>query len=541
MEAILDETLAVGPATVLTNGLLLDRRAAVACAARRRLALLARPAGLARRLGRRDQRPDPRRRDLRPHPRRDPQPHRAGLNPVITVTEVARAQLDAGGQGALLRPAALAGDRTAAAQGPAGLPDRRRGRARRRLRELAAAARRRGAPEGLEPLQCSVLPDGHRPGRLGLPDPGQRAVRQDGRAPRRHLELLPARAPGLLDLPRLRRELPDLKDEARDGEARRTPQERPHRAPRPRHLGGAPGAAGRVPRARPRCRPPTSRRRPRRGDRHLSGAPADPTPVEGPFRIAVFGGVYNNHLGLVALLDAARPRAARRSTAWATWAASAPIPRRSGRSSCAARVRTIQGNYEESLASGREDCNCGYTDPRDNHFAALSYRYTAERTSPEFKAWMGKLPQRRRVRVGARELLLVHGSPRRINEFLFASHLARLPRATLRSGTGRRPALHPHRPALAPRDLRRPRRGQRRSHRPAGQRRHDLGLVVDPRGRRAAGRRAASCAARLRPRGAGREMRAERLPEEFVETILTGWWTTCLEILPAKERSAGRF
>lgn len=38
-----------------------------------------------------------------------------------------------------------------------------------------------------------------------------------------------------------------------------------------------------------------------------------------------------------------------------------------------------------------------------------------------------------------------------------------------------------------------------------------------------------------------REMRDERLPEEFVETILTGWWTTCLEILPAKERARGRF
>ena len=37
------------------------------------------------------------------------------------------------------------------------------------------------------------------------------------------------------------------------------------------------------------------------------------------------------------------------------------------------------------------------------------------------------------------------------------------------------------------------------------------------------------------------EMRDERLPEEFVETILTGWWTTCLEILPAKERARGRY
>jgi hypothetical protein len=36
-------------------------------------------------------------------------------------------------------------------------------------------------------------------------------------------------------------------------------------------------------------------------------------------------------------------------------------------------------------------------------------------------------------------------------------------------------------------------------------------------------------------------MREERLPEEFATTILTGWWTTCLEILPAKERRRGKF
>jgi hypothetical protein len=36
------------------------------------------------------------------------------------------------------------------------------------------------------------------------------------------------------------------------------------------------------------------------------------------------------------------------------------------------------------------------------------------------------------------------------------------------------------------------------------------------------------------------EMRDAKLPEEFVATILTGWWTTCLEILPAKERRRGK-
>jgi hypothetical protein len=35
------------------------------------------------------------------------------------------------------------------------------------------------------------------------------------------------------------------------------------------------------------------------------------------------------------------------------------------------------------------------------------------------------------------------------------------------------------------------------------------------------------------------EMTSEGLPDEFVETIRTGWWTTCNEVLPAKERARG--
>ena len=37
------------------------------------------------------------------------------------------------------------------------------------------------------------------------------------------------------------------------------------------------------------------------------------------------------------------------------------------------------------------------------------------------------------------------------------------------------------------------------------------------------------------------EMREESLPDEFVDTITSGWWTTCLEVLPAKERKRGRY
>jgi len=282
------------------------------------------------------------------------------------------------------------------------------------------------------------------------------------------------------------------------------------------------------------------------GRRHQPGQlavpPPDPTLVEGPWsRIAVFGGVYNSHYGLHAVLEDAAHRGAEAVYCLGDLGGFGPNPEKVWPLLLQEGVRTIQGNYEESLASGREDCNCGYTDPRDNHFAALSYGYTARHCSPEFKAWMGRLPGRRRVRVGGRELLLIHGSPRRINEFLFASTspVAFLERlldqhacdGLLCTHTG----LHWHRRLPSGRDV------------------VNVGVIGRPANDGSTHVRYALLEAResslavdLVPlvydhQALAGEMRAERLPEEFVATILTGWWTTCLEILPARERAASRF
>ena len=273
----------------------------------------------------------------------------------------------------------------------------------------------------------------------------------------------------------------------------------------------------------------------------------DAVPVEGPWnRIAVFGGVYNNRFALEALLEDAHRRGAEAIYCLGDLGGFGPSPEKVWPLLEQGNVRTLQGNYEESLASGREDCNCGYTDPRDNHFAAVSYRYTARGCSAEFKSWMGELPRRRRVAVGNRELLLVHGSPRRINEFLFASTspvpflevLVRQNRCDgfLCTHTG----LHWHR------------------HLPSGADVVNVGVIGRPANDGETHVRYALLEARGATGGNGglsveipplpydhaalaREMRGEELPEEFVETIETGWWTTCLEILPAKERAQSRF
>jgi hypothetical protein len=281
-------------------------------------------------------------------------------------------------------------------------------------------------------------------------------------------------------------------------------------------------------------------------DAYLAPSTAPGTPVEGTFsRVVVCGGVYSNRWALEALLEEAEAFGAEAVYCLGDLGGFGPHPEAVRAPLERGGVRVVQGNYEESLASGREDCNCGYADPRDNFFADLSYRYTERNCSPELKSWLGSHPKERRVRIGASELLLVHGSPRRINEFLFESttpdaYLEVLCRQRACDGflvthTG----LPWHRRLPSGRDV----VNVGALGRPANDGRREVWYARLRAVERAA---APGVEVELRPlaydwQALVAEMQRERLPEEFVETVRTGWWTTCLEVLPAKERARSRF
>ena len=138
-------------------------------------------------------------------------------------------------------------------------------------------------------------------------------------------------------------------------------------------------------------------------------------------RLAFFGGVYSNSIALANAIAGAKNEGVDGLFALGDFGGFGPHPDRVFPILLDAGVQCIQGNYEESLSSGADDCHCGYTDPRDNHFAQISYDYTASQTSSEWKEWMGALPKTRLLDVAGRRVLLVHGSPRKINEFLWES------------------------------------------------------------------------------------------------------------------------
>jgi predicted phosphodiesterase len=257
-------------------------------------------------------------------------------------------------------------------------------------------------------------------------------------------------------------------------------------------------------------------------------------------RVAFLGGIYSNYLALAAALRIARARGADAIYSLGDFGAFGPHPDQTLEILREARIPAIQGNYEQSLSTGAADCQCGYTDPRDNHFAQISYDYTRQHTSREHKAWMGTLPGHIRLIVAGRKVLLCHGSPRRINEFLwetttpapFIRKLLRDADADLvvctHTGLHWSRFVEPGRGVVNAGALGRP-ANDGRTH-------VWLTLVED---------RAGELAVEYLPvaydhERLAREMREERLPEEFVETVLTGYWTTCLEILPAKERARGR-
>lgn len=257
-------------------------------------------------------------------------------------------------------------------------------------------------------------------------------------------------------------------------------------------------------------------------------------------RIAALGGVYSNHMALEAVIADARRRGVEAIFCLGDLGAFGPSPDKVFPILIDNGVRVMQGNYDNSVGRGLSDCQCGYVDPRDNYFAKISYDYTFANTSDRFKAWMRDLPESIGIELGPYRVLMSHGSPRRMNEFLWESttsthFLNRMVREhdadiVLATHTG----LHWKREL--PHDRHFVNVGV--IGRPANDGRTEVWYtVLDAR----KGLEVEHIPIAYDHESLAREMKQEGLPQEFIDTIRHGFWTTCLEILPAKERKRGRF
>jgi putative phosphoesterase len=88
-------------------------------------------------------------------------------------------------------------------------------------------------------------------------------------------------------------------------------------------------------------------------------------------------------------------------------------------------IPTIYGNYDYAIARELEDCGCAYRDQHDRELGQLSVAWTLQHTSERSKDFMRGLPFDLRFELGGNRVRLVHGSPRKVNEYLFADKPAR--------------------------------------------------------------------------------------------------------------------
>jgi putative phosphoesterase len=89
-------------------------------------------------------------------------------------------------------------------------------------------------------------------------------------------------------------------------------------------------------------------------------------------------------------------------------------------------IPAIYGNYDHAIARDEHDCGCAYITPHDRELGQQSVEWTLAHTGQASKDYMRELPFDLRFSVGEHHVHLVHGSPRKVNEYLFEDKPASL-------------------------------------------------------------------------------------------------------------------
>lgn len=82
-------------------------------------------------------------------------------------------------------------------------------------------------------------------------------------------------------------------------------------------------------------------------------------------------------------------------------------------------IPTVMGNYDDAVGNMRLICGCDYKDERLLRLGEQSLSWTLNNTTEDNKKWLRDLPREARLELGGIKLLLLHGSPRELNEYLY--------------------------------------------------------------------------------------------------------------------------
>ena len=86
-------------------------------------------------------------------------------------------------------------------------------------------------------------------------------------------------------------------------------------------------------------------------------------------------------------------------------------------------IPTIAGNYDYGIGRASDDCGCAYKENHEREMGKVSISYTNSIIGTEERKYLRTLPAHIKLEFQLNDdklnLLFVHGSPRKINEYLF--------------------------------------------------------------------------------------------------------------------------
>ena len=139
--------------------------------------------------------------------------------------------------------------------------------------------------------------------------------------------------------------------------------------------------------------------------------------MSGP--IAVFSDVHGNLPGLEAILADIDRRGVDDVVCLGDLVGYGPLPNEVARLVRDRAIPTVMGNYDQGIGFATGDCGCVYKTDEQRAEGAASLQWTEQATGRETRAYLRTLEDRLILATPAGDLLAVHGSPRRINEYLF--------------------------------------------------------------------------------------------------------------------------
>ncbi len=136
-------------------------------------------------------------------------------------------------------------------------------------------------------------------------------------------------------------------------------------------------------------------------------------------RFAIFSDVHGNFPALDAVLDDIRAQHPERVYCLGDLVGYAASPNEVVERIQKEQIPTIMGNYDDGVGFERDECGCAYKEQLDRELGQRSLEWTKAHTTAEHKAFLRGLVHEIRFEADGKRVLLVHGSPRKMNEYLF--------------------------------------------------------------------------------------------------------------------------